>query len=42
MTCESEARIDTSGELSGEVRLYFLRVPTVTMRLSIRVEPASR
>ncbi|MBM4382625.1 MAG: hypothetical protein FJ091_04575 [Deltaproteobacteria bacterium] len=42
MSCESEARLDPSGALVGEVRLFFLWVPAATMRLSIRVEPSSR
>jgi hypothetical protein len=42
LRCESEARLDASGALVGEVRLFFLRTPAATLRLSIRVEPASR
>ena len=41
MRCESEARLDAPGALSGEVRLYFLGIPAATLRLAIRVEAAS-
>jgi hypothetical protein len=41
MTCESEARLDATGALAGEVRLFFLRIPAATLRLSIRIDPAS-
>ncbi len=36
--CSSEARIDSSGAIVGEVRLDLVRVPVVSMRMEIRVE----
>ena len=42
LTCESEARLDASGALVGEVRLYFLGIPVATLRLAVSVEPAPR
>lgn len=37
--CESEARLDASGALTGEVRLDWLRIPAATLTLAIERDP---